>query len=143
MRYQTTAGQRIFNESHTSDPLLSDHSTFGIPIYNANSTYIVRVTAVTDDGDIITSDDVMISEDEFVDYDRVGQASEHLPYCILEFLLHYVTSLDAIKFFQLGLQLTDLSASLDCRSFEVCTCFCFLYNWEARHYIELLFVYPG
>lgn len=82
VRYQTTAGQRTFSESYTSSPLLSDHNTFGIPLYNANSTYIVRVTAVTDDGDIITSDDVVISEDEFVDYDHVGQASKSSAYII-------------------------------------------------------------
>lgn len=34
-----------------------------------------------------------------------------------------MTLLDAIKFFQLGLELTDHNASLDCQSFEVCTCF--------------------
>ena len=90
VRYQTTAGQRIFNESRTSKPLLSNTSTFNIPLYSANSTYIVRVTAVTVDWDIITSDDVVISEDEFVDYDHLGEASESspLPYPEMFITLH-------------------------------------------------------
>ena len=77
MRYQTAAGERIFNDTHTSDQLLSDQNTYGITLYNANSTYTVRVTAITDDREIITSDDITISEDEFVDYyDRIQPAGE-------------------------------------------------------------------
>ena len=94
VRYQTTAGERIFSDSDTSDRLLSGHNTFSIPLYNANSTYIVRVTAVTDDGEIITSDDEMISEDEFVDYDHIAQAGENSSACcsMLQcFIIHLLT----------------------------------------------------
>lgn len=74
MRYQTVVGQRTFNDSHRSQHLFGAN-THGIPLYNANSTYTIRVTAVTDDGEVITSDDFTISD--FVDYDLVGGASEY------------------------------------------------------------------
>lgn len=76
VRYQTAAGQRIFNDSHTTSQISGDRSTYGIPLYNANSTYVIQITAVTDDGEVIISDGVTISEDEFGDYEYVGQNGE-------------------------------------------------------------------
>ena len=65
MRYQATAGQRLFSESHTSDqPSELAFSTFSIPLYSTYSTYVIRVTAVLDDGRIIISRDLAISENK-------------------------------------------------------------------------------
>ena len=70
--YQTTAGQRIFNDSQTSDELYNG-KTFGIPLYNTNSTYTVQVVAVTVDKEIITSNNITISPDYLIHYNVVGQ----------------------------------------------------------------------
>jgi len=59
MHYQTTAGERIFHDSHTTDRLL--HTHFGIPLYSSNCTYTVRITAVTEDEKTITSNDYPLS----------------------------------------------------------------------------------
>lgn len=64
MCYQTAAGERMFNDNHTSDPLFSDFPTYEIPLYSANSTYVVQITAVIDDGSIITSTNYRISADK-------------------------------------------------------------------------------
>lgn len=75
VRYQRMTGQRVFNYSHTSDQFSSDfgYSTYEIPLYNANSTYVIRITAETEDKKVITSNDVTISEDELNDYIYGGQ----------------------------------------------------------------------
>lgn len=67
MRYQTAAGlTRLFNKSYTSHlPSNGPYSTFGIPLYSTYSTYVIQVTAVIDDGRMITSRDFTLSESEF------------------------------------------------------------------------------
>ena len=72
VRYQTTAGERVFNDSDTIDLLPDNQNHLGIPLYNANSTYTVRITAITDNISII-SPDYIITEDEFEGY-RVGNS---------------------------------------------------------------------
>ena len=74
MNYQTAAGlTRLFNESHTSDlPSNGPYSTFGIPLYGTHSTYVIQVTAVIDDGRMITSRDFTLSESELNNH-QAGQ----------------------------------------------------------------------
>ena len=72
MHYQTAAGLRLFNESHTSNQPSSLYSTFNIPLYSTYSTYMIQVTAVIDDGRIITSRDLTLSENELINY-QAGQ----------------------------------------------------------------------
>ena len=64
-------GERVLTYNHTSDQFV--FSTAEIPLYNCNSTYILRITAVTEDGRIITSNDVTITEDELKGYISKGQ----------------------------------------------------------------------
>ena len=74
MRYQTAAGLiQLFNESHTSDlPSNGLYSTFGIPLYSTHSTYVIQVTAVINDGRMITSRDLTPSESELINH-QAGQ----------------------------------------------------------------------
>lgn len=99
MRYQTAAGlTRLFNKSYTSHlPSNGPYSTFGIPLYSTYSTYVIQVTAVIDDGRMITSRDFTLSESEFNNL-QAGQ--------------------NDTTFFQLGLELTDPQTTLNCQPFE-------------------------
>ena len=63
VHYQTTAGRKTFNDSRTLNQLSSNRHTIDIPLYIANSTYTIQVVAVTDDGDIINSEVLIVSED--------------------------------------------------------------------------------
>ena len=69
VHYWTAAGERIFTDSHTTGQLSNDNSdnsdTLGIPLYNANSSYVIQVTAVLDDGERITSNHYTTSAGEF------------------------------------------------------------------------------
>ena len=72
VRYQTAAGERIFSDGHTTAAGPSGFNALGIPLYNANSTYVIRITAVLDDGKRITSNNYTIPVDEFVHMARNG-----------------------------------------------------------------------
>ena len=65
MRIQTETGERVLTYGNTSER----HFPYAvILLYNANSTFVLRITAVTEDNRTITSNDVMITEDELHGY---------------------------------------------------------------------------
>lgn len=95
-------------------------STAEIPLYNCNTTYVLRITAVTDDDRIITSNDVAITEDELKDYMSKGQNGKSVMVNTLEtVVILHVSHIDTV-YFQIGLRLTGSQASFNCQSFEVC-----------------------
>lgn len=73
VHYQTTAGQKTFNDSRTINQLSSNRHTIDIPLYIANCTYKIQVIAVTDDGEIINSEYFIVSEDMLERVDHNGR----------------------------------------------------------------------
>ena len=116
VRYQTTTGERVLTYNYTSE---QHWTNADIPLYNANSTYVLRVTAVTEDNRMFTSNDVMITEDELHGYISSGQSGKLITVNTLETrVILCVTFLDNM-YFQIGLKLMGSQESFNCASFEV------------------------
>ena len=116
MRYQTTTGERVLTYNYTSEQHWTNAE---IPLYNANSTYILRITAVAEDNRMFVSNDVMITEDELHGYISNGQNGKLIMVNTLEtILILCLTHIDNM-YFQIGLKLMGSQESFNCASFEV------------------------
>ena len=72
VRYQTQVGERVFNDSDMIAVNGTEPEAVEIPLYTENSTYCIRLVAVTTEGTRVYSSDTIVPEEMFRK-DKIGE----------------------------------------------------------------------